>query len=86
MLHLAVEARIIRPRHDGETRRHGYRISPGTLYPLLHGLEQKGYLQLWEERNGRSRRRVFRATPKGRQAPQAAKRKIRELFAEIVGE
>ena len=69
-----------------ELARHGYRISPGTLYPLLHGLEQKGYLRSWEERNGRSGRRVFRATPKDKQAIQAAKRKIRELFAEIVGE
>jgi len=69
-----------------ELERHGYKISPGTLYPLLHGLEQKGYLRSWEERDGRSRRRVFRATPKGRQALLAGKRKIRELFAEIVGE
>jgi PadR family transcriptional regulator, regulatory protein PadR len=68
-----------------ELARHGYRIGPGTLYPLLHSLEQKGYLHSWEERNGRSRRRVFRATPKGRQALRAATRKISELFAEIVG-
>ena len=68
-----------------ELARHGYHISPGTPYPLLHGLEQKGYLRSREEREGRSRRRVFRATPKGRQALQAAKRKIRELFTEIVG-
>jgi DNA-binding PadR family transcriptional regulator len=47
-------------------------------------LEQKGYLRSWEERNGRSRRRVFRATPEGRRALQAAKRKIKELFTEIV--
>lgn len=68
-----------------ELARHGYRISPGTLYPLLHGLEQKGYLRSWEERDGRSRRRVFRATPKGHRALRAARRKIRELFSEILG-
>jgi hypothetical protein len=28
-----------------ELRRHGYRISPGTLYPMLHALERKGYLR-----------------------------------------
>jgi DNA-binding PadR family transcriptional regulator len=38
----------------------------------------------WEERDGRSRRRVFHATPKGKHALQAAKAKIRELFSEIV--
>ena len=86
ILHHAVKAPIFGLGMLEELARHGYRISPGTLYPLLHGLELKGYLRSWEERNGRSRRRVFRATPKGRQALLAAKRKIRELFTEIVGE
>lgn len=27
-----------------ELARHGYQISPGTLYPLLHRLEQDGLL------------------------------------------
>ena len=85
ILHHAVEAPIFGLGMLEELAHHGYRISPGTLYPLLHGLEQKGYLRSWEERNGRSRRLVFRATPKGKRALQAAKRKIRELFAEIVG-
>ena len=85
ILHHAVEKPIFGLGMLEELARHGYRISPGTLYPLLHGLEQKGYLRSWEERNGRSRRQVFRATPKGRQALLAAKRKIRELFKEIVG-
>jgi PadR family transcriptional regulator PadR len=28
-----------------ELARHGYKLSPGTLYPLLHGMERKGYLR-----------------------------------------
>ena len=48
-----------------ELARHGYRISPGTLYPLLHGLEKKGYLRSAELRNGKSLRKVYRATPLG---------------------
>ena len=28
-----------------ELSRHGYRISPGTLYPILHGLEKKGQFE-----------------------------------------
>src|SRR6185437_8021383 len=36
-----------------ELARHGYRLSPGTLYPILHGLERKGYLRATEERDGR---------------------------------
>jgi PadR family transcriptional regulator PadR len=62
---------------------HGYRISPGTLYPILHTLEKKGYLQSSEQRNGKSLRKVYRATPKGRAALAAAKEKVRELFGEL---
>jgi hypothetical protein len=32
-----------------ELGRHGYRISPGTLYPLLHNLEKKGYLRVIQQ-------------------------------------
>ena len=28
-----------------ELAHHGYRIGPGTLYPLLHGLERSGLLK-----------------------------------------
>jgi len=66
-----------------ELARHGYRISPGSLYPLLHGLEKKGYLRSSEQRHGRSIRRVYRATPRGRRALAAIKTKVRELFQEL---
>jgi DNA-binding PadR family transcriptional regulator len=69
-----------------ELARHGYRLSPGTLYPLLHGLEEKGYLRSSEEGSGRQPRRVYRATPKGRKALATAKAKVRELFSELLGE
>jgi PadR family transcriptional regulator PadR len=69
-----------------ELARHGYRLSPGTLYPLLHGLEEKGYLRSYEEGGGRQPRRVYRATPKGRKALAAAKVKVRELFSELLEE
>ena len=67
-----------------ELARHGYRISPGTLYPLLHGLEKKGYLRSNDERNGKSRRNVYRATALGRKALAAAKEKIMEFFGELI--
>ena len=47
-----------------ELARHGYRISPGSLYPLLQRLEKKGYLRSNPQRNGKSLRRVYRATPR----------------------
>jgi PadR family transcriptional regulator, regulatory protein PadR len=67
-----------------ELARHGYRISPGSLYPLLHGLEKKGYLRSSELRDGRSLRRVYRATPQGRRALAAVQDKVRELFHELI--
>jgi PadR family transcriptional regulator, regulatory protein PadR len=67
-----------------ELARHGYSISPGTLYPLLYGLEKKGYLRSSEQRSGKSLRKIYRATPLGRRALAAAKSKIRELFGEVI--
>jgi PadR family transcriptional regulator, regulatory protein PadR len=67
-----------------ELARHGYQISPGTLYPLLHALEKKGYLSATERRDGKSLRKVYCATPLGRRALAAAKVKVRELFGELM--
>jgi DNA-binding PadR family transcriptional regulator len=66
-----------------ELGRHGYKLSPGTMYPILHGLEQKGYLRSKVEREGKRRRRVYRATARGRFALEAAREKVRELFGEL---
>ena len=84
ILHHAVEGPIFGLGILEELGRHGYRISSGTLYPLLSGLEKKGYLRSFEQRDGRTRRRIFRATPKGRGALKAAKSRVRELFAELI--
>jgi DNA-binding PadR family transcriptional regulator len=69
-----------------ELRRHGYRLSAGTLYPLLHGLETRGYLSSREVRSGRSIRRVYRATPKGRKALALVREKVKELVGELLEE
>jgi PadR family transcriptional regulator PadR len=85
VLHHAVKEPIFGLGMVEELARHGYRISPGTLYPLLHGLEKKGYLRSSTHRNGKSLRKVYRATPLGRNALLAAKSKVRELFSELIG-
>src|SRR5579864_6312186 len=77
VLHHAAEEPIFGLGMVEELARHGYRISPGTLYPILHGLEKKGYLRATEIRNGKSWRKVYRATPAGRKALSAAKAKVR---------
>jgi len=66
-----------------ELAHHGYQLSPGTLYPLLHGLEAAGYL----EREGRvvegKVRKYYRITPLGERALKEARAKITELVEEI---
>ncbi len=84
VLHHAVEEPIFGLGMIEELARHGYRISPGSLYPLLHNLEKKGYLRSTERRNGKSLRKVYRATPLGRKALTAATSKVRELFRELI--
>ena len=84
VLHHAVEGPIFGLGMIEELGRHGYRISPGSLYPLLQGLEKKGYLRSKQERNGKSLRRVYKATVLGRKALAASKSKVRELFHELV--
>ena len=66
-----------------ELARHGYKLSPGTLYPILHGLERKGYLRSKEKREGRQVRRFYRATSAGLKALAAAKIQVRELVGEL---
>jgi DNA-binding PadR family transcriptional regulator len=84
ILHHAVEDDVFGQWIIEELGRHGYRLSPGTLYPMLHTLERKGYLRSRQKRTGRSIRRLYRATPLGRKALRVANEKLRELVGELV--
>ena len=66
-----------------ELTHHGYRIGPGTLYPLLHGLERGGLLKSVEKIVGGRKRRVYRITSVGRKALAKAKGKVGELHGEL---
>jgi len=69
-----------------ELGRHGYSISPGTLYPTLHRLEKEGYLESSSRVvNGRARR-YYRATAEGKLVLEESKKKIRELVTEVMEE
>jgi DNA-binding PadR family transcriptional regulator len=84
LLHHAGEAPIFGLEMIEELRRHGYSLSAGTMYPILHRLEEDGLLRstVVLARDGR-RRRMYRLTPAGRRALRAAKNKVRELFGEL---
>ena len=62
-----------------ELTSHGYNIGPGTLYPMLHAMENKGYLKSSTEREGRTVRRYYLATPKGHEALTVVRRYLAEL-------
>jgi len=66
-----------------ELGRHGYRLSPGTLYPLLHSMEKEGYL-VCENRivNGKVRK-YYTSTEKGVQLLEEGTHKAHELMDEI---
>lgn len=66
-----------------ELARHGYRMSPGTIYPLLDGLEKKGLLRSSRQLVKGRFRRVYQATPAGRKALHTAKHRVKELFGEL---
>jgi DNA-binding PadR family transcriptional regulator len=83
ILHHASEEPIFGLGMIEELGRHGYRLSAGTIYPMLHRLETNGLLRSQEERNGRRRRRTYRATRSGEKALAAAKQKVWELFSEL---
>ena len=70
-----------------ELRRHGYELSPGTLYPLLKRMERQGWLRgRAVALGGRRARRDYRLTAKGEQVLELIREKIRELYDELVKE
>jgi PadR family transcriptional regulator PadR len=66
-----------------ELQRHGYDLSPGTLYPILRQFHEAGYLSCKEFEGGK-RRKDFRITASGRKVLDEARMKVQELVSEIV--
>ena len=69
-----------------ELGRHGCRLSAGTLYPILHGMEKDGLLRSRQDQIKSHFRRVYRATPRGRRVLKAAKTTVQELLGELLKE
>ena len=68
-----------------ELRRHGYEISPGTIYPLLNRMTRLGWLKCKADPNGGLRaRKDYRLTPEGRKVLTKIREQIRELHREVV--
>ncbi|MGY2489356.1 PadR family transcriptional regulator [Cupriavidus sp. CP313] len=82
ILHHAATERVFGAGMAEELGRHGYQLSPGTLYPLLRRLKEDGLLESESEVVAGKVRKYYVATDKGRQALGA----LRPRLAELVGE
>ena len=86
ILHHAVKGSVYGVEMIEELGRHGYKLSPGTLYPILHDLAESGYLTCEDQVVAGKRRKNYRATRKGERLLCEARLKLRELFHEVVEE
>jgi DNA-binding PadR family transcriptional regulator len=84
ILHHAANERIFGLEMIEELRRHGYSLSPGTLYPILHAMQEAGLLTSRHETVRGKVRKYYAATAKGRRALAEAREKIAELVEEVL--
>jgi DNA-binding PadR family transcriptional regulator len=84
ILHHAAEHPIHGAWMAAELARHGYRISPGTLYPMLHRLEAAGLVVGHDDLEAGRRIRRYAITDAGRAALAEARRALRELADELL--
>ncbi|WP_425601146.1 PadR family transcriptional regulator [Brucella tritici] len=84
VLHHAAEHEIYGQWMIEELAGHGYRLSPGTLYPMLHKMERDGYLVSRDERDGRTVRKLYAITGKGKEGLALAKERVREFTGEAM--
>ena len=83
ILYHAAEAPVFGLELMEELARHGYRLSPGTLYPLLHSLEKDGYLTCEKKIIQGKVRKYYTATESGTRLLTEGKQKALELLHEI---
>ena len=83
VLHHAAQEPVYGQWMIDELASHGYRLSPGTLYPMLFKLERDGYLTSATEREGRTSRKVYTITEKGREGLEVARARLQELKGEM---
>jgi DNA-binding PadR family transcriptional regulator len=86
ILHHAAQGQVHGAWMVEELARHGYRISPGSLYPTLHKMEIEGLIRSTQRVVDGRARRTYVATAKGRKTLESTKRQLRELAAEVLGD
>ncbi len=86
ILHHAAQGDVHGAWLSEELAHHGYRISPGSLYPTLHKMEAEGLLSSRSEVvEGRSLR-SYSITKSGRRVLKETMVQLRRLATEVLGE
>jgi DNA-binding PadR family transcriptional regulator len=80
VLHLATETPIFGLGIIEELGRHGYHLGRGTIYPLLHSMERRGWLRATARLVNGRKRKIYNATATGRKASEQARIRVRELY------
>ena len=83
ILHYAsIESIYGKEFHDHLLKK-GFDISYGTLYPMLHRFEEKGYLKHEEKNVNGKIRKYYSITKEGKKSLKEAKLKAKALFEEL---
>lgn len=86
ILHHAGERPIFGRWLLDELRRHGFQVSPGTLYPLLARMESQGWIRSMPTAAASPKaRREYVLTSKGSRALSRLRRHVDELHREVAG-
>ena len=80
----ASKQRIFGAEMIEELREHGYKMSPGTLYPILHAMEKAKYIKSEQQVVQGKVRKYYSATPEGKKVLKQLQEKIRELTHEVL--
>jgi DNA-binding PadR family transcriptional regulator len=82
ILHHAAEQGIYGQWMLQELNHHGYRLSPGTLYPMLARMAKRGWLRSTEPKRSTAAR-VYRLTPSGHEVLRQILDSLDELYREV---
>ncbi len=85
ILHHAGQEEVYGVQMIHELKNHGYNISPGTMYPILHSLENEGFLKSRKENVNGKIRKYYKITSKGQKILQESRQKMNELIREVMG-
>ena len=67
-----------------ELKEHGYEVSPGTLYPILHKMEGDGVLRSENVKVSGKIRRIYKTTEKGNDVLERLRSFVKEMSEEVL--